>query len=118
MAEGALESLAARVELLEKQVQGGLLDGYIDQKGSPLGPKRHCRAVRRLVSEGNEGAAIVGRRFLLSKSAIKEELRSGVSPGISSAQASNEDDAFYRDLLDRNGVEVTHGERDPSSSRR
>lgn len=113
---GLLENLMARVERLEQQLQDGLVDGYVDQTKSPLGPKVHCRLVRQLVSEGNDGAAIFKRRFLLSKQALKEVLRARVSPSISSA-ASSEDDAFYRDLLSRSGAEVTHGERDSSQSR-
>lgn len=116
MTLGIIEDLLARVERLEKQVQAGGLEGYVDQTESPLGPKRHCRAVRRLVSEKDDRAAIVGRRFLLSRAALKEELQREVPPTISSA-ASHEDDAYYRDLLSRSGAEVTHGKRDSSQSR-
>jgi len=47
---------------------------WIDQRQSPLGPRRHCRAVRRLVTEGSREAAIVGRRQLLSQAALTAEL--------------------------------------------
>lgn len=48
--------------------------GWIDQSTSPLGPRRHCAAVRRRMEAGLEGAGRAGRRFLLSPSALAEEL--------------------------------------------
>jgi len=47
---------------------------WVDQKTSPLGPKRHCAAVRRRVAAGSSDAAIVGRRYLLAPAAITDEL--------------------------------------------
>lgn len=47
---------------------------WIGQAESPLGRKRHCAAVRRLVAEGNPGAAIVGRRHLLAPDALSDAL--------------------------------------------
>lgn len=47
---------------------------WVDQHRSPLGPRRHCRAVRRLLADGSREAAIIGRRQLLSQSALAEEL--------------------------------------------
>ncbi len=44
------------------------------QKGSPLGARRHIRAVRRRVAAGEAGASIVGRRYLLTREALNEEL--------------------------------------------
>lgn len=99
MTIGIIEDLVARVERLEKQLADGGLEGYVDQTKSPLGPKIHCRAVRRLVSEKDERAAIKGRKHYLSISALKEELHRGSSPGISSGPSSKEDDDFYRDLM-------------------
>jgi hypothetical protein len=49
-------------------------DQLVDQKGSPLGAKRHCAAVRRLMAEGDPGASRVGRRYLLSREALAAEL--------------------------------------------
>jgi hypothetical protein len=48
--------------------------GMIDQTNSPLGRRRHCHAVRQRMAEGKPGAAIVGRRHLLSREALNEEL--------------------------------------------
>lgn len=46
----------------------------IDQRGSPLGSRRHHEAVRRRLAAGKPGAAIVGRRHLLTREALDEEL--------------------------------------------
>jgi hypothetical protein len=48
--------------------------GMVDQNASPLGRRRHCAAVKRRLARGEVGAAIVGRRHLLSAEALSEEL--------------------------------------------
>jgi hypothetical protein len=48
--------------------------GMIDQANSPLGRRRHCYAVRQRLADGKPGAAVVGRRHLLSREALDEEL--------------------------------------------
>lgn len=48
--------------------------GMVDQSNSPLGRRRHCSAVRRRQAEGKPGAAVVGRRHLLTREALAEEL--------------------------------------------
>ncbi len=53
----------------------------IDQTTSPLGARRHCSAVRRRLACGKPGAAIVGRKHLLSSTALDEELQ-GLSPKL------------------------------------
>jgi len=47
---------------------------WIEQSKSALGPRRHCRAVKRRVALGDGSAAIVGRRHLLSQAAYSDEL--------------------------------------------
>jgi hypothetical protein len=47
---------------------------WADQGTSPLGRRRHCAAVRSRVRGGQPGAAVVGRRHLLSAEALSEEL--------------------------------------------
>jgi hypothetical protein len=47
---------------------------WVDQGSSPLGRRRHCAAVRRLVATGSPGAAVVGRRHLLAPSTLDAEL--------------------------------------------
>lgn len=69
--------LDALAELIAEKVVFRLSQGQpgmIDQKQSPLGRRRHCYAVRRRLSEGSPGAAVVGRRHLLSPEALAEEL--------------------------------------------
>jgi hypothetical protein len=48
--------------------------GMQSQTDSPLGPRRHCAAVRRRIRDGEPGAQIVGRSFLLSREALEDEL--------------------------------------------
>jgi len=50
--------------------------GWSDQTSSPLGRRRHVAAVRRRLAAGTEGAAMVGRRALLSPPALADELAS------------------------------------------
>jgi hypothetical protein len=52
---------------------------WVDQHQSQLGPRRHCRAVRRRIAAGASDAAIVGRRQLLSQHAHSEELARGAA---------------------------------------
>jgi hypothetical protein len=47
---------------------------HVDQRSSPLGARRHCAAVKRRVAQGAEGAAVIGRRHLLSQEALADEL--------------------------------------------
>lgn len=55
------------------RLQQGTPD-MVDQTTSPLGRRRHCYAVRRRISEHQTGAAVVGRRHLLTQEALAEEL--------------------------------------------
>jgi hypothetical protein len=73
----ALAFLEELADLVADRVVARLHEGrpgWVDQHGSPLGPKRHCAAVRRRVASGSGDAAIVGRRMLLSPEALAEEL--------------------------------------------
>jgi hypothetical protein len=47
---------------------------WTDQQSSPLGRRRHVARVRARVAAGHDGAAMVGRRALLSAEALEEEL--------------------------------------------
>jgi hypothetical protein len=48
---------------------------WVSQKDSPLGRNRHCAAVKRRISEGLEGAALIGRKCLLTADALREEMQ-------------------------------------------
>jgi hypothetical protein len=92
------------------EMRGGDL-GMIDQHGSLLGSRRHCAAVRRRIKRGTGGAAIVGRRFLLSREALREELDDldapepeptggKPRPGKGGDDAADiDEDALYRETL-------------------
>lgn len=81
--------------------------GMIDQRGSALGPRRHCSVVRRRIALSKPGAFVVGRMHLLTGEAYVEELayETGSRPGLASCTPSNnaEEDAAYRGLLTRLG---------------
>jgi hypothetical protein len=64
------ERLAERVAARLRQGEPGM----VAQATSPLGPRRHCSAVRRRLARGEPGASIVGRQHLLSAAALQEEL--------------------------------------------
>lgn len=68
-----LRAAADEVDRIEAESRNEHRD-WIDQRSSPLGPKRHCGAVRRRLAAAQGGAAHVGRRHLLSAEALAEEL--------------------------------------------
>lgn len=66
------ERLAPKVaEILRREQRAPEL---VSQTDSPLGPRRHCAAVRRRMGAGEGGASKVGRRYLLTREALAEEL--------------------------------------------
>lgn len=80
--DGILDELAER---LATRVAERLRVGepnMIAQTGSPLGARRHCYAVKRRLARGEPGAAVIGRRHLLTPDALAEELqRASVGEG-------------------------------------
>jgi hypothetical protein len=82
-AEEILEELVrriARAVVAEMRADRTPTDGWLDQHSTEaaFGVRWHCRAVRRRRAEGKPGAAIEGRRYLLTREAMNEEaLRSG-----------------------------------------
>lgn len=53
---------------------------WTSQEASPLGRRRHVKAVRGRIARGDTAAAMVGRRALLSAAALAEELAAVGSP--------------------------------------
>lgn len=104
---GILERIEARLERLELHLAkcDTPLGGHVDQRRSPLGRRRHCAAVRRRVLAGDEGAAIVGRHFLLSHQALRDELALASQPAntVTDAEPDDGDDDFYRNLMQEVG---------------
>ncbi len=64
--------------------------GMVSQHGSPLGARRHRAAVRRRMERGEPGAAVVGRRHLLSHDALGEELSRASAEKVRAAGGRNE----------------------------
>jgi hypothetical protein len=72
--DGILDELAERLAArVADRLRGGEGD-MVAQTRSPLGARRHCHVVKRRVACGEHGAAIIGRRHLLSPQALAEEL--------------------------------------------
>jgi len=103
--EHAIERVLRRV--VREELRGQDPD-WIAQAESPLGPKRHCAAVRRRIAERKPGARIVARRFLLSQEAMAEELgreserhsgRPTVKKAAAETRAANDGDADLDGVL-------------------
>lgn len=80
------EALARKLEKVMRAELRGESPRWIEQAFSPLGPRKHIQAVRRRVAEAESqgipsvdlGAAVMGRRYLLTPESMAEEL--AVSP--------------------------------------
>lgn len=82
------EALAPRVAALLSAPAPAL----VDQRQSPLGPRRHAALCRRLMAAGDARASKVGRRWLVTQDAIAEELaRLGRAAPPSTAPATDDD---------------------------
>ncbi|MGC4088659.1 MAG: hypothetical protein QM756_12325 [Polyangiaceae bacterium] len=103
---GALEPLLDAVadRVVRKLTEGQQAD-MVDQTHSPLGRRRHCNAVRRRVAAGEAGAAVVGRRHLLTREALGAELAalSGVRKRKPAAAPAAADD--LASLREKYGLE-------------
>ena len=73
-----LRAAAAECDAIAAEASAERTD-WIDQRQSPLGPRRHCRAVAARIASGSPGAVVVGRRQLLSQAALAEDLARGAS---------------------------------------
>lgn len=69
--EPVLDALADKIVA---RLSAGTRADMQDQVGSPLGRRRHIAACRQRVARGDVGAAVVGRRHLLSRDALAAEL--------------------------------------------
>jgi hypothetical protein len=100
---GLLERIDERLERIEARLAKCGPDGVegqpIEQGKSPLGRRRHCAAVRRMVAAGDGRAFIVGRKHFLTADALAEEM----------ARISREPPAA-------NEVELGSGPRHPAPS--
>jgi len=64
------------------EADGGPESRWVDQHESDLSVRQHCKAVRRRRAEGKGGAAIQGRRYLLTREALWEEMGRSPKPGL------------------------------------
>jgi hypothetical protein len=106
-----LEALVSQVtQEVARLVLDGLRAGsdpdWFDQSRSPVGNRRHCSIVRRRIAEGKPGAAIAGRRLLLSREALEEELARG-----SEKPPKVDPEADVRDLAGELGLRLVGGKR-------
>jgi hypothetical protein len=78
--DDVLNALEVLADVIADRVADRLLmgsrPGWIDQGVSPLGRRRHCAVVRRRIAESAGGAAIIGRRFILSAETLAAEIES------------------------------------------
>lgn len=68
--EALTDLIADKVEARMRRPNGE----WIEQTGSPLGPRVHVAAVKRRVIAGEPGARIDNRRYYLTPEALQEEL--------------------------------------------
>lgn len=90
------EILGRFASLLAKELAKELRsanDGWVSQVDSPLGPRRHCAAVRRRLERGEPGASHPDKkRFLLSREALLEEMQTMGIPRPTVKAASGDQD--------------------------
>lgn len=102
--------IAAALDLLADAIASKVLErlagdaSMVDQDGSPLGRRRHIAAVRKHVASAAGGAAIVGRRHLLSRDLLAAELAAQSTRGKQAHKPNP-----VSDLLDRYGLEPSKG---------
>ncbi len=69
-----LDYLVERIATRVVEKLGGADSQWVDQSSSQLGSRRHRAAVNRRIAEGLPGATKVGRKHLLTREALAEEL--------------------------------------------
>lgn len=92
--DGLVDLIAARV--VERL--GGDGSNWVDQSASPLGPRRHRKAVCERLASGRPGASRVGRKHLLSREALEEELATKGRKKSTPKQGDELEDRLRREL--------------------
>lgn len=72
-------------QAVSRELQGISGTEWIDQHESELPARTHCAAARRRLAEGLGGAEIVGRRHLLTRAAMLDEMTHCPKPGLRKA---------------------------------
>ena len=100
---GILEEINAKLDRIEARLakcEAPSMSGWVTPRLSPLGPKAHCKAARRLVAEGDPRAYVKGKKHLIMPDAVRELVLEAMSAqGKPANSQSAEDDVFYADLL-------------------
>ena len=97
-----LRAAAEAADAIEREQKAERRD-WVDQTSSPLGRRRHVAAVKRRIDRALEGVAMVGRRALLSATALEEELAL-LSKGPNKATATSEPEDVTSRLERRLGL--------------
>jgi hypothetical protein len=91
-----LEAIIARA--VRRALTAAADDGMVSQASSPLGSRRHCNAVKSRLEAGKAGAARIGRRYLLTRDALEEELAAAGASKPTAARAEDPGDKLRRQL--------------------
>lgn len=98
---GILEQIQAQLNRIEARLAKcteAPVGDMVDQRRSPLGPRKHCAAVRRMAAEGDTRAYKRGKLYMMSREALLEEMARESIPA-NAVPESVEDDAFYQQTL-------------------
>jgi hypothetical protein len=82
--EPYIDALAERLAAVLERRRGRM----INQHDSELGPRRHREAVKRRIANGEGGAGLAGRNYLLTREAVREELARKGGRGKGEAEPS------------------------------
>lgn len=99
---GILEEISARLARIEARLakcDGPNVTGWVPPSKSPLGPKAHCAAARRLRDAGDPRAYVKGKKHLIAPEAVRELMLEQMSSAAGKPANSVEDDAFFADLM-------------------
>lgn len=89
--------------ILQRMQRQGESDAWVSQRGSPIGPRRHCAVVRRLRAAGDARALIDGERFLLRRDALEEAQQNLGTPPPAKAKAHDPDQEIIERINARLG---------------
>lgn len=100
-----LDALVAAIADRVVERLGGEHEGWASQSESPLGSRRHRTAVCRRMAAGLPGAAKVGRKHLLSRDALAEELEALGKKSTAPKRETDDLEAKLRAELGLGGVD-------------
>ena len=87
-----------------RRMERGANDDWVNQHGSPLGPRRHCAIVRKLQEQGDERAVKRGDMYLLRRDAFTEAMAErGKAPLVKKASPPDPEQAAVERIQKRLG---------------